>query len=44
MGWFEHGSTVLVFAPAGFVLDSQVQDGTLIRAGQTLMHLPGGSA
>ena len=38
MGWFEHGSTILVFAPRGFRL--AVAEGDLIRAGQPLMHLP----
>ena len=38
MGWFEHGSTILVFAPAGFRL--LVSEGTRIRAGEPLMRLP----
>jgi phosphatidylserine decarboxylase len=38
MGWFEHGSTILVFAPRGFRLAAG--EGSLIRAGQPLMHLP----
>jgi phosphatidylserine decarboxylase len=38
MGWFEHGSTILVFAPAGFALC--VQEGTRIRMGERLMRLP----
>jgi phosphatidylserine decarboxylase len=40
MGWFEHGSTILVFAPKGFTLCRGVAEGTMIRAGQGLMHLP----
>ncbi|MBV9655988.1 MAG: phosphatidylserine decarboxylase [Acetobacteraceae bacterium] len=40
MGWFEHGSTILVFAPSGFSLCETVRDGTRIRAGQPLMRLP----
>ncbi len=40
MGWFQHGSTILVFAPQGFVLPERVQDGGTIRAGQPLMRLP----
>src|SRR5262245_17823999 len=39
MGWFQHGSTILVFAPRGFPL--LARGGTLIRMGQPLMHLPG---
>ena len=40
MGWFEHGSTILVFAPDGFTLSDGVHEGMQIRAGQALMHLP----
>ena len=40
MGWFEHGSTILVFAPAGFTLCDSVVEGTMIRAGQPLMRFP----
>jgi phosphatidylserine decarboxylase len=38
MGWFEHGSTILVFAPPGFSLAAT--EGSVIRAGQPLMRLP----
>jgi len=38
MGWFEHGSTILVFAPRGFELVAKEQQ--IIRAGQALMRLP----
>ena len=41
MGWFEHGSTILVFAPKGFRLCEGLPEGTRIRAGQALMRLPG---
>ncbi|MEQ1881515.1 MAG: archaetidylserine decarboxylase [Burkholderiales bacterium] len=40
MGWFQHGSTILVFAPAGFALHEKVREGGLIRAGEPLMKLP----
>ena len=40
LGWFEHGSTIIVFAPAGFRLCSDVREGTLIRMGRALMRLP----
>lgn len=40
MGWFEHGSTIIVFAPAGFTLCKAVQDGARIRMGEPLMRLP----
>jgi phosphatidylserine decarboxylase len=40
IGWFEHGSTIIVFAPAGFTLCPGIADGTIIRMGQPLMRLP----
>ena len=38
MGWFEHGSTIIVFAPGDFALC--VEEGAMIRAGEPLMRLP----
>jgi phosphatidylserine decarboxylase len=38
MGWFEHGSTIVVLAPPSFTV--KVPEGTVIRAGQALMRLP----
>lgn len=40
MGWFEHGSTILVIAPKGLNLDAGVVSGSHIRQGQALMRLP----
>ena len=40
MGGFEHGSTILVFAPKGFRLHEGIVAGARIRAGQALMWLP----
>jgi phosphatidylserine decarboxylase len=40
MGWFQHGSTIIVFAPEGFALCDGVKEGSLIRMGQRLMRLP----
>jgi phosphatidylserine decarboxylase len=40
MGWFEHGSTIIVFAPRGFALCDGVREGAQIRMGQPLMRLP----
>ena len=40
MGWFEHGSTILVFAPEGFSLHEDVREGARIRVGEQLMKLP----
>ncbi|SFR77374.1 archaetidylserine decarboxylase [Sphingomonas jatrophae] len=38
MGWFEHGSTIIVFAPPGFALTDGVGEGRRIRAGEALMR------
>jgi phosphatidylserine decarboxylase len=40
MGWFEHGSTIVVLAPRGFAMCEQVHTGGTIRMGQPLMRLP----
>jgi phosphatidylserine decarboxylase len=40
MGWFEHGSTIIVFAPPGFRLCEGIAPGARLRAGQPLMELP----
>ncbi len=40
LGWFEHGSTIIVFAPRGFALADGMQTGARIRMGQALMQLP----
>jgi phosphatidylserine decarboxylase len=42
-GWFEHGSTIIVFAPRGFALHEGVRAGARLRVGEPLMHLPSGS-
>ncbi len=39
LGWFEHGSTIIVFAPEGFALCDNIRDGTAIRMGEPLMRL-----
>ncbi|MGC2412975.1 MAG: archaetidylserine decarboxylase [Stellaceae bacterium] len=40
MGWFQHGSTIIVFAPNGVTLCDSVQEGAAIRVGRPLMRLP----
>jgi phosphatidylserine decarboxylase len=40
MGWFQHGSTIIVFAPDRFSLCEGVQEGATIRVGEPLMRLP----
>ena len=44
MGWFEHGSTIIVFAPDGFSLADNIADGEIVRMGQPLMRLPSADA
>ena len=39
MGWFEHGSTIIVFAPRGTLLGDGVQEGGRIRMGEALMRI-----
>ncbi len=40
MGWFEQGSTAILFAPPDFSLCDRVREGATIRMGEPLMHLP----
>ena len=39
MGWFEHGSTIIVFAPKGMDLCSGIGEGHRIKMGERLMSL-----
>lgn len=38
MGWFQHGSTVIVLAPKGFALSQALHQGAHIQMGQALMR------
>jgi phosphatidylserine decarboxylase len=40
LGWFQHGSTVILFAPESVVLCENIREGARIRVGQPLMRLP----
>jgi phosphatidylserine decarboxylase len=40
MGWFEHGSTIIVFAPAGFRCADGIDAGARVRMGQPLLRMP----
>ena len=40
MGWFQHGSTIIIFVPAGFELCENIKTGTMIRMGEPLLKLP----
>jgi phosphatidylserine decarboxylase len=41
MGWFQHGSTMIVFAPEGVALCERLRQGSVIRMGEPLFRLPG---
>ena len=38
MGWFQHGSTILVFVPPGFQLAKGIETGQRIQMGQALLE------
>ena len=40
LGWFEHGSTILMFAPPGFKLAPGIAPGVRLRMGQALLRRP----
>ena len=40
LGWFEHGSTIIVLAPAHFSFGDHVAEGVHVRAGQALLRNP----
>lgn len=40
MGWFQHGSTIIVFAPPGFTLCDGIVEGRTIRMGEALLRRP----
>jgi phosphatidylserine decarboxylase len=40
LGWFQHGSTAIVFAPEGYALCDGVREGARVRMGEPLMRLP----
>jgi len=39
MGYFQHGSTIIVFANSKFSIDSNIHEGDTIRMGQALLHM-----
>jgi len=40
LGYFQHGSTIVVFAPKNFSIADNIQPGATVRMGQPLMRLP----
>ena len=41
MGWFQHGSTIITFAPEGVALCDRLRQGSIIRMGEPLLELEG---
>ena len=39
MGWFEHGSTIIVLVPPGYALCPEVRSGVTLRMGEPLLRL-----
>src|SRR5215470_4113582 len=44
LGWFEHGSTIIVLAPGNFEFAGNVAEGARVRAGEALLRKPRGGA
>ena len=40
MGYFQHGSTIIVFASRDFILAPTISEGTIVRMGQPLLQYP----
>ena len=40
LGWFEHGSTIIVLTPDRFEFCPNVREGAAVKAGQPLLHKP----
>jgi phosphatidylserine decarboxylase len=38
LGWFEHGSTIIILAPGDCAFCDGIAEGTRIRAGQALLR------
>ena len=43
LGYFQHGSTVVLFAPRGFSLVKGLEPGSVVKTGQRLLQLPAAS-
>jgi phosphatidylserine decarboxylase len=40
LGWFEHGSTILVFVPKGFSFAAGMEEGTHLQVGKAIFNTP----
>jgi phosphatidylserine decarboxylase len=41
LGWFQHGSTILIFVPESFSFAEGIEEGRVLKMGEALMRLPG---
>lgn len=39
LGYFQHGSTIILFASAQFTFDQRISEGDIVRMGQPLLHI-----
>lgn len=44
MGWFEHGSTIIVLAPRGYCLQPGLENGSRVNVGEALLSVPTASS
>jgi len=40
LGWFQHGSTILIFVPESFSFAEGIEEGRVLKMGEALMRLP----
>jgi phosphatidylserine decarboxylase len=40
LGWFEHGSTIILMLPAGLTLAEDIHTGSVLKMGQRLIGMP----
>ena len=40
LGWFQHGSTILLFVPASFSIAPHIHEGKILKMGESLINLP----
>jgi len=40
LGWFEHGSTIIVFTPERYTLYDNIRNGAVVRVGEPLIRRP----
>ena len=40
LGWFEHGSTILIFVPKEFKFADDIHEGMPLQMGKTIFKIP----